>query len=500
MQTEAVQPASFPNTIHDFLQNLQQLIGERNYRHWFLQKTQVTADDQQLRITVPTQFLLNWMQRRFSADVVEAARQQGFDGAVWSVDETLPAADDRTSQSDRTSRASSGEETPATETSAGPAARNSRAAGTHPAADVSKDPASSVRSGSPAAPRDSRRFAALDDFVVGPCNELAHTAARHVCAEPGRQFSSLYLHGPVGTGKTHLAEGIYREIRRQHPQLQVLFMSAENFANQFTQALRTHALPGFRQRFRTVDVLIMDDVGFLDGKKVIQEEFLHTFKQLVSHGRQVVMTADSHPRLLSKLRDDLVTRFLCGMVCRLEAPDLETRRLIVRTKAAGMNIQISDEVLDYVAKRFVHNVRELEGALNTLRTWFAMTSRRVSLSVARQILSELERDCIKVVKLADIQEAVCRLFGLVTDDLQSSGRTKKVTHPRMLAMYLARRHTQAAYKEIGEFFGGRNHSTVVAAEKKVETWLHGTEQIQIGGRNWHLSDVLETLEQQLLAG
>lgn len=490
MQTEAVQPASFSNTIPDFLQTLRQLIGERNYRHWFLQKTQVTADGQQLRIAVATQFLSNWMQRRFSADVAEAARQGGFDGVVWNVDETLPAAGERADQT------ASGGKTPATS----PVQRSSRTAAAGPASDASRESPSTTRPGVSAAPRDSRRFAVLDDFVVGPCNELAHTAARHVCADPGRQFSSLYLHGPVGTGKTHLAEGIYREIRRQHPQLQVLFMSAENFANQFTQALRTHALPGFRQRFRTVDVLIMDDVGFLDGKKVIQEEFLHTFKQLVSHGRQVVMTADCHPRLLSKLRDDLVTRFLCGMVCRLEAPDLETRRLIVRTKAAGMNIQISDEVLDYVAKRFVHNVRELEGALNTLRTWFAMTARRVSLSVARQILSELERDCIKVVKLADIQEAVCRLFGLVTDDLQSSGRTKKVTHPRMLAMYLARRHTQAAYKEIGEFFGGRNHSTVVAAEKKVETWLHGTEQIQIGGRNWHLSDVLETLEQQLLAG
>ncbi len=340
----------------------------------------------------------------------------------------------------------------------------------------------------------------LADFVSGPCNELALTAARQVCLAPGERLNSLYLHGSVGTGKTHLAEGIYQDIRRQHPQLGILFMTAEEFGNRFTHALRTQALPGFRQRFRNVDVLIVDDVSFLDGKQAMQEEFLHTYNQIVSHGGQVVVTSDCHPRLLKRMSEELVTRMLCGMVCRIESPDSETRRKIARTKCVELKAQIADEALDYVARRFVHSVREIEGALNTLQAWEQMTGRKVTLPVARQALSELERDCIRVVRLADIERAVCDLFGVSDDELKGTRRTRSVSQPRMLAMFLARRHTQAAYKEIGDFFGGRNHSTVVAAEKKIDTWLRSDTDMLVGGRRWNLSDVVERLEQQILAG
>ena len=179
-------------------------------------------------------------------------------------------------------------------------------------------------------------------------------------------------------------------------------------------------------------------------------------------------TADCHPRLMSKMSDELTTRFLCGLVSRLESPDLQTRRLIVRAKMQPFAGQISDDSMDFVARRFVHSVRELEGALHTLQTWYSMTKRKVSIQTARQALSELERDCIRVVRLPDIEAAVCQLFGIDAGDLKSEKRTRSVSQPRMLAMFLARRHTQAAYKEIGDFFGGRNHSTVVAAEKKVD--------------------------------
>jgi chromosomal replication initiator protein len=188
------------------------------------------------------------------------------------------------------------------------------------------------------------------------------------------------------------------------------------------------------------------------------------------------------------------------MVCRLEAPDAETRLAIVRHKAGQLSAKINQSALEYVARRFVQNVRELEGALNTLETWHAMTGKPVSLQTARQVLSDLERDCIRVIRLNDIEAAVCGLFGVESDELKSSRRTRSVSQPRMLAMFLARRHTQAAYKEIGTFFGGRNHSTVVAAEKKVEGWLHLDTSLSIGGRQWHMTDVIDSLEQQLLAG
>jgi chromosomal replication initiator protein len=200
------------------------------------------------------------------------------------------------------------------------------------------------------------------------------------------------------------------------------------------------------------------------------------------------------------MSDELTTRFMCGLVSRMEAPDLKTRQQIVRLKMQPFAGQIAEDALDFVARRFAHSVRELEGALNTLRTWHAMTKAKVSVQTARQALSDLERDCIRVVRLPDIEAAVCQLFGIDAIDLKSSKRTRSVSQPRMLAMFLARRHTQAAYKEIGDFFGGRNHSTVVAAEKKIDTWLRAEKELTFAGRNWHLSDIMESIEQQLLAG
>lgn len=483
---------------------LRESLGDRNWSHWFEGRTAFSLQDGVLRIAVPSRFLQSWMQRRFGRTVSDIARQTtSVEQVAWDVDATL--AESTSSATPDGGDASVGD-TSATQDAqtADPAvglhAPDRTASSTAQSRSGSTRPQQTRSAGTEGRNSRSRRFARLEEFVSGTCNELALTAARHVCERPGERFNPLYLHGPVGTGKTHLAEGVYCEIRRQHSDMQSLFMTCESFANQFTHALRTHALPGFRQRFRGVDVLIIDDVSFLDGKPGIQEEFLHTFEQLTSHGRQLIVTADVHPRLLSRISEELVTRFLCGMVCRLEAPDADTRLAIVRHKATQLSAKINPSALDYVARRFVQNVREIEGALNTLETWHAMTGKPVSLQTARQVLSDLERDCIRVIRLQDIETAVCGLFGVESDELKSNRRTRSVSQPRMLAMFLARRHTQAAYKEIGSFFGGRNHSTVVAAEKKVEGWLQLETSLSIGGRQWHMTDVIDSLEQQLLAG
>ncbi len=492
-----VRPSNVREDVTEQLvQKLRAEIGDRNFQHWFENRSLVAFDGQHAQVSVASPFLQSWMQRRFGKTLNTIVRELSPDADIrWSVDVTLAAESESHDSDARTSST----QKPHNGTLPFPGVTSSDSASTTVTSSVA--PASQEKaSRATAASRKQRRFMSLTDFVAGPCNELALTASRQVCIAPGERLSSLYLHGSVGTGKTHLAEGIYQEIRRQHPQLQILFMTAEEFGNRFTHALRTQALPGFRQRFRNVDILIVDDISFLDGKRAMQEEFLHTFKQLASHGGQVVVTSDCHPRLLKQMSDELVTRLLCGMVCRLEAPDAETRRRIVQAKCETSNAQIADEALDYVARRFVHSVREIEGALNTLQAWQQMTGRKVSLKIARQALSELERDCIRVVKLADIERAVCDLFGVTDDDLKGSRRTRSVSQPRMLAMFLARRHTQAAYKEIGEFFGGRNHSTVVAAEKKIDTWLRTENDMTVGGRRWSLSDVVERLEQQILAG
>ena len=473
-----VQPVSHDGSTRCFLDALRVKIGEHNFQHWFVSRSQVSLSGSTFNVSVGSAFLSTWMQRKFSGDVLAIAREIVPGCTVdWQIDEQLAAASDS----------------------------DSSLAATPAALAVAESSTSRVKSQqttSAKSPgrREGRRFAKLDGFIQGACNELAVTAARQVASHPGERFSPLYIHGGVGVGKTHLAEAIYCEVRKQNPEMQVVFMTAESFGNQFTHALRNQSLPSFRARFRSVDVLIIDDVGFLNGKPGMQEEFLHTFEQLSSHGKQVVVTADCHPRLMSKMSGELTTRFLCGLVSRLEAPDLQTRRQIVGLKLRPFAGQVSEEAMDFVARRFTHSVRELEGALNTLLTWYAMTKKKVALQTARQALSELERDCIRVVRLPDIEAAVCQLFGIEASDLKSDKRTRSVSQPRMLAMFLARRHTQAAYKEIGDFFGGRNHSTVVAAEKKVDTWLRAEKELTFAGRNWHLSDVMESIEQQLLAG
>ncbi|MDA1162000.1 MAG: chromosomal replication initiator protein DnaA [Planctomycetota bacterium] len=479
-----VQPESHEEGVSSFRKALREAIGERNFHHWFEARTRISLHGSAISIAVGSTFLLTWMQRRFSNDVTSTACSSHPGSSVqWVIDATLETVSNESAELEQ------GRNPDAGQSPARGRATQAQSATSTPTGKVKSIPG-----------REGRRFSKLASFVQGPCNELAMTAARQVACFPGERFNPLYIHGGVGVGKTHLAEGIYCETRKQNPEMQVIFMTAESFGNQFTHALRNQSLPSFRAKFRSVDFLIVDDIGFLDGKPGMQEEFLHTFEQLSSHGKQVVLTADCHPRLMSKMSDELTTRFLCGLVSRIEVPDLPTRRQIVQAKMLPFAGQVADDALDFVARRFVHSVRELEGALNTLQTWYTMTNRKVSAQTARQALSELERDCIRVVRLPDIEAAVCRLFGIDAGDLKSDKRTRSVSQPRMLAMFLARRHTQAAYKEIGAFFGGRNHSTVVAAEKKVDTWMRTEKELTFGGRNWHLSDVMESLEQQLLAG
>jgi chromosomal replication initiator protein len=460
-------------------QVLGSLIGERQYELWFRQKTRLVAEDDALVVYAASPFHQKWLQKQHRSALVQAARiVLGPSARVrFEVDANLsPAA------------APAG--TALILKSATPAFAPDRALRVTMAADASLA----------AVGRPGRRFANLGDFVVGACNEMALTAVRQVTDRPDATSGPLFIYGPVGMGKTHLLEGLYREVRRKNAALQVLYLTSEQFTNHFTQACRDRTLPAFRQRFRTVDVLLVDDVDFLDAKRGIQEEFLHTWQQLESHGRLLVACGDKHPRLMTKISDELRTRFLSGMVCRLEPPDLETREKIAIGKAQRLDADISPEALKYVARRFASSVRELEGALHCLQVYHRMTGKRVGMTAARQVLGDLERDCLRVVRMGDIERAVCDLFGLDAADLKSARRSRSVSEPRMLAMYLARRHTRAAYSEIGEFFGGRNHATVISADRKVAEWLAQDAQVKVASQSWRLADVVSTLEQQLLAG
>lgn len=497
--TEQALPAAVTFDEQHLLDEIELQVGARNFEHWFRGKVTLRFDGEELTVGIGSAFLVAWMQKNFLAAVSQSARSvlgincsvrfalKTDDISPLSAPTLAPPVPDKPAESPQARLAKWND------ASAVPAQppENLTAA-------VRAVPAKANETG-PQNTTGARRFSDLADFVSGPCNELALAAARQICCEPGVRFNPLVVYGEAGTGKTHLLEGIYRLMRRRHPSCQVLYLTAEEFANHFTQALKNHTLPSFRQRFRGVDVLLVDDVDFFDGKRATHEEFLHTFQQLESHGRQIVVSSDRHPRLFTKMSSDLSTRFVSGLVCRLESPDLETRRRILDHKAARLGDEIAPEALALLAQKFRNNIRELEGALKQLESHHVLTRKRITLATARQIIAEHDRDIRKPVRIPDVEQAVCRFFGIAASDLKGARRHRSLAQPRMLAMFLIRKHTHAAYSQIGEYFGGRNHSTVMAAEKRVRELSDAGETIRVASRAWKIDELIDALEDQLQA-
>jgi chromosomal replication initiator protein len=315
---------------------------------------------------------------------------------------------------------------------------------------------------------------------------------------PGQGPNPIVLYGPVGTGKTHLLEGTYVGLRKGRPDWRICFVTAEEFTNRFVQAMRLGKLAGFRRYFRECDALFLDDLHFLASKRATQEEFLHTFEVLHSAGCYVVVTCDCHPKLADELAPELTDRLLGGAVWGLSPPDPQTRLQFLRAKASLTEPPLPDEVVRLLAEHLHGNVRELEGALHSVRHYSRVADRPIDLTLAREALADLMRHAVRSYQLSDIEQAVCRALRLETAALQSKQRTWAVSHPRMLAMYLARKHTAAAYSEIGVHFGRRNHSTVVAAEKKVRHWLQANDELVIAARRWRAREAIEVIERELL--
>ncbi len=460
-----------------FFQCLEQVIGRARFEQWFAGQTLLSFSDDLVTVGVKSPFLIKWLKREFSEAALQAAREcVGFSAQVrFEVDSRAMELAASVQQNVH--------EEP----------QNKPKEKAEPSQPVRSD------SGKKRLPPRRRRFARLDDFISGSCNRVALSMVDIICRQPGEQYNPLYLYGGVGVGKTHLAEGIHVRVRELHPDLQVTYLTAEAFANFYTKALRERTLPAFRRRFRSIDVLIVDDIDFLNAKRGIQEEFCHTIQELLSYGRQVILAADRHPRMLTHVRPELSTRFLSGLVIRLEAPDLETRREIIKQHANRYELNISEDAIDFVARKFTRNVRELIGAINCLQTYHHLTKRPVGITATRDVLKDLERDCLQIIRASDIQHAVCELFGLQKEALISSRRTRELAQPRMLAMYLTRQWTQSAYHEIGKQFGGRNHSTVISAEKKMKQMIEKDEPFQIANRKWTAREVVSMVEEHLQA-
>ena len=315
------------------------------------------------------------------------------------------------------------------------------------------------------------------NFVVGKPNELAFAVARRTAESEKVAFNPLFLYGGVGLGKTHLMHAIAWQIRQQNPSRKVMYLSAEKFMNRFVQALRFRDTISFKEQFRSVDVLMIDDVQFISGKESTQEEFFHTFNALVEDGRQVIVSADKSPTDLEGMEERLRSRLGWGMVADIHPADYELRLGILQSKAEQAQVEISDKVLEFMAHRIVSNVRELEGALNRILAHAMLIGREITIDSTADLLADLLRASSRQISVDVIQKRVAAHYGVRVSEMFSARRARNIARPRQIAMYLAKNLTSLSYPEIGRQFGGRDHTTVMHAVRTVENLMKSDAQL-----------------------
>ena len=309
----------------------------------------------------------------------------------------------------------------------------------------------------------------FENFVTGPGNDLAYAAATAVANQLGNAYNPLFIHGGVGLGKTHLLQAICQKVLYDNPGARICYLSCETFVNQFLDCVQKGQMSTFRDRYRHVDLLVIDDIQFLTNRDRSQEEFFHTFNALYQNSKQIVLSSDRAPSEIPQLEERLVSRFGWGLVTSVAKPDYETRLAIVRAKAQVRGLEISDDVICYIATRIDSNAREMEGAITTIQGHAALQNKQIDLALARKALGEQEPVAGKTqITLQVIIDAVTRYYNVRLGDLQSKRRHKSITEPRQICMWLARKHTRFSLEEIGGYFGGRDHSTVLYSVEKVD--------------------------------
>jgi len=427
-------------------------VGLQKYQIWFKNSTRFAIADGYLKIGVPNLFIAGWLERHFADEINKAVyhvtgkRQK----LTFVVDPTL-SSHRRCAQFDLPMQ-------PAEKAESQVYGRS-----------VRREPASG-----------RKLRLSLDTFVVGRSNELAYTAAKAVAGEEQSSFNPLFVHGGYGVGKTHLLQGICNAVCKNRPETNWLYLSAEDFANQFILALKTKKLEAFRRRLRQTDLLAIDDVHFLASKPSTQEEFLHTFNAINLAGKQVIMASDSHPKMINQLSEKLVNRFVSGMVVKIDPPDFQTRCQICKQYAASMGNAIPEPVIRYIAEHLRNNVRELEGAMLKLIALSSLQNEKINLAMAQAVLAEHLARTDPIVHISDIEAAVAAYFGISTADIRSAKKDNTIAMARHFSMYLARKHTKMSSPEVGRFLGNKNHATVLLACKKIEEEIGRNAEL-----HWH---------------
>lgn len=308
----------------------------------------------------------------------------------------------------------------------------------------------------------------FETLIIGKNNELAHAASQAVAKNPGTQYNPLFIYGGVGLGKTHLMQAIGHQLLQNSQKKNVLYATSEKFTNDYINSISQKRTDEFKKIYRGVDALLIDDIQFLAGKEGTQEEFFHTFNELRDNGKQIIITSDRPPKEIPAIEQRLVSRFEWGMIADIQAPDLETRMAILRTKMGKRGVNISEEILFYIAENIQNNVRELEGALNRLAIYQQMENRALVLEQAKNILSSIVGSRKKVTSAKRVSEVVAEFYNITMDDLVKQSRKKEFVKPRQIAMYIIRKELDTSFPSIGDFFGNRDHTTVMHAVEKIE--------------------------------
>ena len=420
---------------------LQETIGDAAFQSWIKPITVRGLRDGIARVSVPTRFMRDWVAAHYRDRIAELWRIQN--DSVQSVE--ISVFTDRAQKATVSNKA---------------------------IAPIFQKPSKIVTASASQAAEISasldRRFT-FDQFVVGKPNEFAYAAARRVAETlTSTPFNPLFLYGGVGLGKTHLMHSIAWHIREQTPHRNVIYLSAEKFMYRFIRALREQTRVYFKEQFRSVDVLMIDDVLFIAGKDSTQEEFFHTFNALVDEGRQIVLSADKSPSDIEGMEERLVSRLNCGLVADIHATTYELRLGILQSKAQQVSTQIPPKVLEFLAHKITANVRELEGALNRVVAHSQLVGRDITLEATQDVLHDLLRANDRRVTIEEIQKQVASHFNIRMADMHSARRARSVARPRQVAMYLAKQLTSRSLPEIGRKFGGRDHTTVMHAVRKVD--------------------------------
>ena len=434
------------------LEESRKVINPQTFKTWLEPTEAVGLSEDRLLVNVKNQFAVDYIEGQYGTVLSRIA------GSIFDTDMSIAFQSDSSEQP----------ETIATRA----VAPSDIAASARPAAE--RPAPSAVNQGMPLNPRFT-----FESFVVGNSNQFAHAASQSVAETPAVRFNPLFIYGGVGLGKTHLMQGIGNELLASGKLERVCYLSAEQFMNQMIEALQFGKSLEFRNKYRRMDLLLIDDVQFLQGKDATQEEFFHTFNALYDAHKQIVVTSDRPPKEIPTLEERLVSRFEWGLVVDIQPPDLETRIAILQHKAARNNLQLPQDVVLFIAKNVKSNVRELEGSLIRLIAHSSLSGSDITIELAEDVLKNILNHETVRITVDRIQHEVAQEYGVSVEGLKSKKRTKMLTVPRQVAMYLCRKHTDLPLVEIGQAFGGRDHTTVIHACDKVENEIREDRSIRV---------------------